>query len=701
MKRNILSFGISIWISTFSFAQSVGDFAFIAFNADGDDDFAIVALSELPDTIFHFTDRDWNGNSFNTGEGTLFWDTEGIVPQGTVIVFTDIDSDENESFGSSVGSLTDTGGLNLAAGGDAIWAFVTNGTNDTTFISAIANEDDEFINIETTGLTLGTTAFDLSDGAGTPDGGIYSGLRYNSSFSNFPTVIYDFNNWTEDNTDGESLLPYNSNSFGLGSSVLIKGTAGWRMLSIPEAEATVSDISDDTAIQGITGGLNSEQVSNIYYNPASTGSGTNGWIAPTDIGTSWGDGLGSIVYFYDNTLGGSSELPIELIVTGSEPDSDVNITLSNKFTLVGNPFQSNIRLDDITANATKQGLYEGSLINGGLIGVINVYNNSTESYDTFNVGEGNIINAWQGFFIERNENITQVSVNANTLNIPTSAKTVSVSDVDIFSKSKADDWRRINLSLKTGVFQDNGTKLYFKIGSHEGRDSYDGSKLGSLNGSPTLAFVQNFGEGDVLLSQDARAYNLNTIQEYSLKINDEGVSGEYTLDWTTMKHIPADWKIVLNDYEAEQEIDMQVDTSYTFDIISKQKRKVSTSLILPKVQARVTKDSTNRFGITITPSTSVSNDEEIASVNSFKLEQNYPNPFNPSTTIKYAVGENGPVNITVYNVMGQKVAELLNTTKTAGNYQVTWNAAGVSSGIYYYRLTAPGQVLTRQMTLIK
>ena len=65
------------------------------------------------------------------------------------------------------------------------------------------------------------------------------------------------------------------------------------------------------------------------------------------------------------------------------------------------------------------------------------------------------------------------------------------------------------------------------------------------------------------------------------------------------------------------------------------------------------------------------------------------------------MGEAGPVTITVYNVMGQKVAELLNTTKSAGSYQVSWNATGQASGIYYYRLSAPGQVLTRQMTLIK
>jgi hypothetical protein len=118
------------------------------------------------------------------------------------------------------------------------------------------------------------------------------------------------------------------------------------------------------------------------------------------------------------------------------------------------------------------------------------------------------------------------------------------------------------------------------------------------------------------------------------------------------------------------------------------------------VKSKSTNES-SRFGITLTPSTSVSIDDEIDAPTEFTLGQNYPNPFNPTTNINYSVGEAGPVNITVYNTMGQKVAELLNTTKSAGSYQITWNATGVASGIYYYRLTAPGQVLTRQMTLIK
>ena len=85
----------------------------------------------------------------------------------------------------------------------------------------------------------------------------------------------------------------------------------------------------------------------------------------------------------------------------------------------------------------------------------------------------------------------------------------------------------------------------------------------------------------------------------------------------------------------------------------------------------------------------------------FTLKQNYPNPFNPTTNIQYSVAEAGPVTLTVYNVMGQKVATLVSETKSAGTYRVSWDAANMASGIYHYRLQAAGQVLTRQMTLIK
>ncbi|MEP0004787.1 MAG: T9SS type A sorting domain-containing protein [Balneola sp.] len=477
-----------------------------------------------------------------------------------------------------------------------------------------------------------------------------------------------------------------------GQTRTISGTAGWRMISIPKAGATVTDISDDTAIQGVTGGSNAGDAANIYYNPGSGGSG--GWTVPTNMSTAWGDGLGVVVYFYNNTTGGSSELPLDLDVSGSEPGSDVKVTITDDFTLIGNPFQSNIDIDGIDGNATGAGI----LLFGGIKSSVKVWNNSAGSYSSYNLGSNLVLSEWQGFFIEKASGLL---TDLTEVTIPTSSKTGSAAGISHYSKARAFETRSIELHMTGNDFNDLSTKFYFTPYSSEEEDQFDGSKLSSLNGSPTIAFVQDFGAGKVLLSQDARSLDPETTQTYDLEVNDAGISGEYTLSWETMKQIPSDWAITLIDREEDIYIDMQSETSYSFNVEAKQKRPNVTSLMVGAVKQKSVNNSNPRFGITLTPSTSVSIDDEIAAPTEFELGQNYPNPFNPTTNINYFVGEAGPVNITVYNTMGQKVAELLNTTKREGSYQVSWNATGVASGIYYYRLTAPGQVLTRQMTLIK
>jgi hypothetical protein len=92
--------------------------------------------------------------------------------------------------------------------------------------------------------------------------------------------------------------------------------------------------------------------------------------------------------------------------------------------------------------------------------------------------------------------------------------------------------------------------------------------------------------------------------------------------------------------------------------------------------------------------------------NDFMLGQNYPNPFNPSTNIGYWLARGGDVNITVYNIMGQKVKTLIDRYLPAGTYNVSWNsndAQGepVTSGIYFYRLTFGDRKESRSMVLVR
>lgn len=85
----------------------------------------------------------------------------------------------------------------------------------------------------------------------------------------------------------------------------------------------------------------------------------------------------------------------------------------------------------------------------------------------------------------------------------------------------------------------------------------------------------------------------------------------------------------------------------------------------------------------------------------FSLSQNYPNPFNPETLIRYSLPEKVHVNLAVYNLLGQKVAVLMNDEQAPGHHEVIFDASRLSSGIYIYRLQAGNYTSTKQMTLIK
>lgn len=85
----------------------------------------------------------------------------------------------------------------------------------------------------------------------------------------------------------------------------------------------------------------------------------------------------------------------------------------------------------------------------------------------------------------------------------------------------------------------------------------------------------------------------------------------------------------------------------------------------------------------------------------FSLQQNYPNPFNPSTIIRYSVPSAGPVSLKVFDLLGKEVATLVNEVKEAGFFAQEWNASGIPSGMYLYRLQAGHYTATKKLILIK
>ena len=471
----------------------------------------------------------------------------------------------------------------------------------------------------------------------------------------------------------------------LVSTRQITGSAGWRLLSLPKTGGTVLDISDDTAVQGVPDGDNATAVSNfvIYDN-------SGDWESPADVSTPWGDGYGFALYFYDNTDAGSTVLPIMLDAPGSEPSTDVTVALNatvpvsgSYFTLAGNPFNSNFDLSTITSTGS------------GIQNNVHLWNNGAGTYSTEDITTPtpHIFLPWQGFWVEAANSNTDP---ATAITFPASGKTDASATGTFFSK-EATNRGDLAFTLSSETTYDEAIRLSFRETATPGHDADDASKLTPLLSEyATMAFNSN----GVLKSVESLPWKLTEAVTIPMEESLVGVSGSFTLTWKGLESVPADWGLTFHDYDTGINSDMRSVSEYTFEVAaSPVAAKVNPLSILTGPAAVVQKSKTagTRFAVTVGPPTPDTEDKAIV----FALEQNYPNPFNPSTVINYSVANRGKVSLSVYNLLGQKVAQLVNETKTAGSYNVTWNATAAASGMYYYRLEAGGQVLIRKMMLIK
>lgn len=94
-------------------------------------------------------------------------------------------------------------------------------------------------------------------------------------------------------------------------------------------------------------------------------------------------------------------------------------------------------------------------------------------------------------------------------------------------------------------------------------------------------------------------------------------------------------------------------------------------------------------------------DEQPLTAKVFQLKQNYPNPFNPTTAISYQLSAISDVELSIYNIIGQKVATLVSEKQPAGCYEYEWDASGFASGLYFYRISTPKFTKTMKMILMK
>ena len=129
----------------------------------------------------------------------------------------------------------------------------------------------------------------------------------------------------------------------------------------------------------------------------------------------------------------------------------------------------------------------------------------------------------------------------------------------------------------------------------------------------------------------------------------------------------------------------------SFSVIGTQLRNYTISV--PPSTARI-------LVLSSTPLVDVE-DEEAMLPTEYSVSQNFPNPFNPSTRIQYSLPYSSTVKISIFNILGEKVTDLINGEMSAGYHDVDFNASRLASGVYIYRIKAGDFVETKKMVLMK
>lgn len=495
--------------------------------------------------------------------------------------------------------------------------------------------------------------------------------------------------WDNESRETSGGGAFRLNDVGLGGAVdeieeilshNIMGSAGWRMLSFPVDDVKVSDLAAQNQVQGITGANDfydgMENLDNIgsnllYYLD------DDDWQNPANFDHQFESGQGVIWYMYDNDEGVSVELPFELSVSGTSPKADVTVSrnISGDFTLIGNPFAVDLNTSDVSTW-------------GDIQATARTWDPDTEEYIEINNAE-----AFSGFFVEKAESATEENI---TIPNPQTARSTGGAERKIALHLKGTNAEGVTLT-------DQSSSVRFIEGAKDDWDIYDATKLTPLNTAyATIGFVGKRGEEERIKSIDSRPVDVEGTIEIPLALSTFNFGGDFELS-ADLVNVPEGWSVILTDHHTGVESDL-ISETYSFEYATEKSKALKA---VKKMQPeRFTMDASEseseRFVLTITPDEATTADSGADLPQKLTLNPNYPNPFNPVTTISYKLPEDARVELAVYDLMGRRVITLVDEQQRAGIHEAAWDASGMASGTYMYRLTIDNrEVLTRTMTLLK
>tara|TARA_R110002124_G_scaffold240363_1_gene405557 strand:- start:52 stop:9615 length:9564 start_codon:yes stop_codon:yes gene_type:complete len=520
----------------------------------------------------------------------------------------------------------------------------------------------------------------------TPSGSIK--LRYNSSTSGLETAVIKLQFDSE--ADSVSL-----DFFTVEGDPILSGNAdenGWYLLSNPFT-TTIGELLSNVWTQGAVNSNAPSGDATLY----TFSQDSSKYVATTtDVDTTkLSAGQGLLVYLYeDDDLGdGQSDIdggwPKTLTNYGSPFGTDISITTKNVnhdgvegtsgsegFALLGNPYGWSLSADSVISTLKREDPLANSYVYR--------WNAVEKTYQILSTGS---INPYESVFVR----------------VITSGTTADLSfdyddGVGVLAKTQTPKMFELNLvHTESGI----SSKLYLRNGSSasEDIDPYDGYYLGS--------YANKFANlyslvGDQPLSINNIPLGFNGEIEIPLHL-DATISGEFELDWNP-ELLPSEWTVTLVNNSTGESISMNDASSYSLDLESKRKAVLNSPTHFYTFDFDKNKKMKNNSVLTLklVSSLSVGTENELGIPNEVELYQNYPNPFNPTSIIRFGVPEQSKVKLEVFDILGRKVATLLNNeVKPAGRYNLTFFGDNLASGIYLYRLSVGNKVIVKKMTLIK
>lgn len=486
----------------------------------------------------------------------------------------------------------------------------------------------------------------------------------------------------------------NGEAFGGKYATGIRGEEGWRLMATPTQNTTFDNLFGNFWMQGVQESSDPSGPATLFY----WSEEDETFKTPGTMNDDMDPGKGYLVYFFEddayNTPGNQggfpkivetdkdeNNTPVVQQVSATDSNGNGEIDEDEGWNLLGNPFGTDISVASLL-NALEK-------VDENVNRNISVWDHSEENFsgEYRLLGEGDVIAPFQAFFVR----LGTPGIN-ETLELKRDE--LAANQGAAFYKEQEDISNRFSMQLST---EGNYDTFYIEFGRNRdtGLDTYDAYKLFSLNPASIELFSV---EGNNKLMKQALPNNLENRVEIPLSF-EVAEQLDLTLTWDELSELPSDWSITLIDRKSDREIDMKRNNEYRFmgAPASPSSQEQEEGRLLKKQSDEINQP---RFAVAVSPAGAKQEDSE-DQPDGVKLNPNYPNPFSSSTTISYTTDRQAQVKVTVWNIVGQRVATLVDGSVEAGDHEELWNASDMPSGIYIAQLEVEGEVYIRKMTLIK